>query len=242
MLKALCFSVACTQVHVLRLGPAAGSCTHSTQAEKAEIRAVFCLITQTRPPHRAAPSPLRAVAAPPGSDLPIPEVIAAASGSVPPLPSNPTPPLSAAPMGSRGQPGPCRHPRAPCEAQGPRSFSRLPLGSEPAGPLGLAPEPRHDELRIPAPLRARCPGTCDRATSPGPPGEAGGLKAGGEGLTANRITACFSAQQKISGPATGLPGSRTGRKGRRGSSNPRGIRAKGIQITSRGTSVPLMKR
>ncbi|XP_048823879.1 coiled-coil domain-containing protein 27 [Lagopus muta] len=72
-------------------------------------------------------------------------------------------------MGSRGQPGPCRHPRAPCEAQGPRSFSHLPLGSEPAGPLGLAPEPRHDELCIPAPLRARCPGTCDRATSPGPP-------------------------------------------------------------------------
>lgn len=125
--------------------------------------------------------PLRAVAAPPGSDLPIPEVIAAASGSVPPLPSNPTPPLSAAPMGSRGQPGPCRHARAPCEAQGPRSFSRLLLGSEPAGPLGLAPEPRHDELRIPAPLRARCPGTCDRATSPGPPGEAGGLEAGGGG-------------------------------------------------------------
>ncbi|XP_042687758.1 coiled-coil domain-containing protein 27 [Centrocercus urophasianus] len=69
-------------------------------------------------------------------------------------------------MGSRGQPGLCRHPRAPCEAQGPRSFSSLLLGSE---PLGLAPEPRHDELRIPAPLRARCRDTCDRATSPGPP-------------------------------------------------------------------------
>ncbi|XP_031469425.1 coiled-coil domain-containing protein 27 isoform X2 [Phasianus colchicus] len=72
-------------------------------------------------------------------------------------------------MGSRGQPEPCRQPRAPCEAQGPRSSSCLPPGSEPSGPLGLAPEPRHDELRIPAPLRASCPGTCDRATSPGPP-------------------------------------------------------------------------
>lgn len=118
----------------------------------------------------AAPPPTQN--APPGSDLPIPEVIAAASGSDPPLPSNPAPPPGAAPMGSREQSRPDRQSRAPCEAQGLRSSSCL----SPAGPLDLAPELRHDELRIPAPLRARCPGTCDRATSPCPPGEAGGPK------------------------------------------------------------------
>ncbi|XP_072210703.1 coiled-coil domain-containing protein 27 [Excalfactoria chinensis] len=97
----------------------------------------------------------------PGSHLPIPEV---ASGSEPPLPSNPEPPLlsnpappqGAAMMASCGQPAPCRQPRAPGEAQGLR-------------PAVLAPEPRHDELRIPAPLRAGCAGTCHRATSPDPP-------------------------------------------------------------------------
>ncbi|XP_065594335.1 coiled-coil domain-containing protein 27 [Cyrtonyx montezumae] len=52
----------------------------------------------------------------------------------------------------------------------PRPSSRVQRGSEPAG---SAPEPRHDELRVPATLRARCPGTCDRGTSPGPPNGAG---------------------------------------------------------------------
>uniref|UniRef100_A0A1L1RNL0 Coiled-coil domain containing 27 n=2 Tax=Gallus gallus TaxID=9031 RepID=A0A1L1RNL0_CHICK len=74
-------------------------------------------------------------------------------------------------MGSREQSRADRQSRAPCEAQGLRSSSCLSPGSEPAGPLDLAPELRHDELRIPAPLRARCPGTCDRATSPCPPGD-----------------------------------------------------------------------
>ncbi|XP_021230297.1 coiled-coil domain-containing protein 27 isoform X2 [Numida meleagris] len=74
-------------------------------------------------------------------------------------------------MGSREQAGLCPQPRAPGEAQALRPSSCLQPGSEPGGPGGLAPEPRHDELRVPSPLRARCPDTCDRATSPDPPGD-----------------------------------------------------------------------
>ncbi|POI32391.1 hypothetical protein CIB84_003853 [Bambusicola thoracicus] len=124
-------------------------------------------------------------------------------------------------MGSRGQPGPYRQSRAPCEAQELRSSSCLPPGSDPAGPLGLAPVLRHDELRIPTPLRARCPGTCDRATSPGPPGEAGGPKGsrGADRILPHRPLLCPAGDlQSGHGPA----GEQDGKEGPPGQQQPAG--------------------